>query len=538
MEEQDNNLTNGSMPAHSNYDHGPSRIDSNLAIFVDFDSINVNRLEYWLDRFSLEGRICICRAYCDWTRFDRFDHKVVQKLMTLSIDLVQVTNYIDRGKNGVDIRLSVDAMEIAFTRKDIDKYVLIASDSDYISLVVKLREYNKYVHMVGNKGSTSPTLIGYCDEFNYLSDVETVAQAGSDSKEETIQEKTEAFLLLDKAIQQLELSRATPPYRDSSINDTMRRLNKSFDYRRMGYRSLGDFLREAQAMERITYTIKEDKNGNKGYVSPYKSSTRNNAVMRGKESDLFSENATQILMLFRAITEGGSSPRDSVAYSELIQYGGIYLKDVLSTPAELRTTVKEMISRHQLIEFYDADNPSHLLIRLSDSASQKAHALQQDDMPAWYWTMRYAKQMVASKIPTNLVHTVYCWYHTNATQDGDGNERTLQDCINLIVSKDYIRAARIRDHFELLIKARILELGDNQQIHVLVSNVQKVWNRLIEYVLSSMCKNNDNKRDPKALQDIILNVKDLSDSDREHITQAFAAISLETETAPVDALLP
>ncbi|MCX7667258.1 MAG: NYN domain-containing protein, partial [Gemmataceae bacterium] len=115
----------------------------NTAILVDFDSIDTRRLIGWIDRFQLENRLLIKRAYRDWTAGN---HSTVQALMRAAIELIQVPVFNDRGnKNGVDIRLSIDAVEISLRKPHIERFIIFGSDSDYISLVIRLKEHNKEV---------------------------------------------------------------------------------------------------------------------------------------------------------------------------------------------------------------------------------------------------------------------------------------------------------------------------------------------------------------------------------------------------------
>ena len=68
-------------------------------------------------------------------------------------------------KNSTDIRLAIDALEIVFTRPEIGTFILLSGDSDFSSMVLKLKEYGKYVIGVGLQESASDLLIQNCDEY-------------------------------------------------------------------------------------------------------------------------------------------------------------------------------------------------------------------------------------------------------------------------------------------------------------------------------------------------------------------------------------
>src|SRR2546430_7623107 len=73
--------------------------------------------------------------------------------------------YGSNKKNATDIRLAIDALELVFTRPEIGTFILLSGDSDFSSLVIKLKEYGKYVIGVGIRESSSDLLIQNCDEY-------------------------------------------------------------------------------------------------------------------------------------------------------------------------------------------------------------------------------------------------------------------------------------------------------------------------------------------------------------------------------------
>jgi hypothetical protein len=62
-------------------------------------------------------------------------------------------------KNAADIKMAVDAMEMAFERDYISTFVLCTGDSDFTPLVHKLRELNKRVIGVGVAGVRRVSLL-------------------------------------------------------------------------------------------------------------------------------------------------------------------------------------------------------------------------------------------------------------------------------------------------------------------------------------------------------------------------------------------
>jgi hypothetical protein len=68
-------------------------------------------------------------------------------------------------KNAADIKLAVDAMELAYERGFVSTFVIASGDSDFTPLVAALRALNRRVIGIGVKGSTSSLLPPACDEF-------------------------------------------------------------------------------------------------------------------------------------------------------------------------------------------------------------------------------------------------------------------------------------------------------------------------------------------------------------------------------------
>ena len=68
-------------------------------------------------------------------------------------------------KNGADINLALDALEMAFTHTHVNAFAIVSGDSDFIPLVNKLKEYGKTVFVVGGKAFTSTILQQNCHEF-------------------------------------------------------------------------------------------------------------------------------------------------------------------------------------------------------------------------------------------------------------------------------------------------------------------------------------------------------------------------------------
>ena len=91
------------------------------------------------------------------------------------VELVEIPQRMGASrKNAADIKLAVDALEVAFERDYVTTFVICTGDSDLTPLVHKLRELNKRVIGVGIRESTSKLLPPACDEFLYYDALEGV----------------------------------------------------------------------------------------------------------------------------------------------------------------------------------------------------------------------------------------------------------------------------------------------------------------------------------------------------------------------------
>ena len=86
-------------------------------------------------------------------------------LSEASIDLIFAPAYGSSKKNATDIRMAIDGIELVFIRPEIGTYILLTGDSDFSSLVLKLKEYGKYVIGIGIQESSSDILVQNCDEY-------------------------------------------------------------------------------------------------------------------------------------------------------------------------------------------------------------------------------------------------------------------------------------------------------------------------------------------------------------------------------------
>jgi uncharacterized protein (TIGR00288 family) len=143
-----------------------------IALFLDFENLVTNTgftsgnfdLQPAMDRLLERGKVVFRRAYCDWSRFK--DAK--GNLHEFGVELIDVPPSTRSGKNGADMRLVIDALELCYAREHIDTFAIASGDSDFCPLAYKLRENGKQLIGLAVKEATSPLFVKACDEFIYL----------------------------------------------------------------------------------------------------------------------------------------------------------------------------------------------------------------------------------------------------------------------------------------------------------------------------------------------------------------------------------
>src|SRR5438094_3316949 len=174
--------------------------ERSLAVFVDFENLALgfqgrrDRFEIArvLERLVEKGKVVAKKAYADWNRFSAY----TGFLHDAAIELIEIPRRAQSGKNSADIRLCVDAMDLAYSKDHINTFVIVSGDSDFSPLVSKLKELGKHVIGLGMQESTSDLLRDNCDEFIYYEDIGQAPALTSAINTQLPAAKQKAFALL------------------------------------------------------------------------------------------------------------------------------------------------------------------------------------------------------------------------------------------------------------------------------------------------------------------------------------------------------
>ena len=219
---------------------GPS---PNAALLIDFDNVTMamrsnlgQELRNFLNSDIVRGKVSVQRAYADWRRYPQY----IVPLSEASIDLIFAPAYGSSKKNATDIRLAIDALEIVFTRPEIGTYILLSGDSDFSSLVLKLKEYGKYVIGVGLQESSSDLLVQNCDEYYSYNSL-----SGLTSADEMSTQSHDPWELVERAVHRM--ADRDDVMRSDRLKQVMLEMDAGFDEKDHGFSKFNRFLAEASS---------------------------------------------------------------------------------------------------------------------------------------------------------------------------------------------------------------------------------------------------------------------------------------------------
>ena len=227
----------------------------NAALLIDFDNVTMGirsdlgkELRTLLSSDIIKGKVAVQRAYADWRRYPQY----IVPLSEASIDLIFAPAYGSSKKNATDIRLAIDALELVFTRPEIGTFILLSGDSDFSSLVIKLKEYGKYVIGVGIRESSSDLLVQNCDEYYSYNALAGLVKAS----EEEPARKFDPWELVSEAVARMK--RNGDVMRSDRLKQVMQDIDPAFDEKNLGMSKFSRFVQEAHQRGLVSMTKLEN----------------------------------------------------------------------------------------------------------------------------------------------------------------------------------------------------------------------------------------------------------------------------------------
>jgi uncharacterized LabA/DUF88 family protein len=234
-----------------------------FAVFIDYDNIEIgvkstlNReldMACILEGVNQRGEIVSKIAYGNWGHHP----EATRAFAEYGVQMVQRDSTPRGDKNGGDINLALDALEMAFTRDHINSFAIVSGDSDFMPLVNKLKEYDKRVYVVGGKQFTSTILQRNCHEFisyESLLDLLPRRRRGGGGRPAAPPPPKrslpldQAVSLLERALNALEIRGVQPQL--GLLKSTMLQLDPAFTERDFGVSSFSGLMEKLQEQKLI-----------------------------------------------------------------------------------------------------------------------------------------------------------------------------------------------------------------------------------------------------------------------------------------------
>jgi len=311
-----------------------------LTIFIDWENIYISTVSEYnskpnvsaiLEKAREYGRIVSATAYADWTDGDFRDAPPTLYSNGISPRYISA-RYFPGGKsskrrtNSIDVMLAVECSDFLHTHPQVDTYVLVTGDGDFIPLVNLLRSRGKKVVVIGVSEATSYHLIESADDFiSYASLLEEERAARARDREPK-KKAADPFKELVRAVEALKKGDKTRVL--GQVKQQMIVQLGSFDERDHGFKKFKDFVVEAERRGLVN-TVDQDLE-----LQVY---LPNEEVPELPESDLASEEPK-----VDGIAARGASEEES---------GFDLLEDL--TPYELRTITRSVASLRQPASFVE-----------------------------------------------------------------------------------------------------------------------------------------------------------------------------------------
>lgn len=237
------------------------RPKKDVALFLDFENVYISVRQVYKQNPNFEvivekaeefGRVIISRAYADWYHYQR----ITNSLYANGIEPVYVPTYYygqdpqhtNAIKNSVDIHLVIDAMRMLYSHDNIETFVFVTGDRDFIPLMNAIRQYGKECIVIGVAESASSHLAQSADEFYFYH------QLAEDIASTTEQTK-DPYEALVQAISRARDRKSEPTF--ATLKLIMQEIMGSFDQSRYrnkngkSFTKFKEFVKEAEQRGKV-----------------------------------------------------------------------------------------------------------------------------------------------------------------------------------------------------------------------------------------------------------------------------------------------
>jgi len=155
--------------------------EENIAIYLDLENLAIAAekiypriskplaIDLLMDYAASHGNVCIKRAYADWA-IDPC-RSYAQDLASYAFDMIHLPGLTRQGKNGADLRMTMDALDDLQSLLTVDKFIIGSGDTDFIHLIRKIQQTGKKVVVMGFMNSVGINIRDNCNEFKAIEEL-------------------------------------------------------------------------------------------------------------------------------------------------------------------------------------------------------------------------------------------------------------------------------------------------------------------------------------------------------------------------------
>ncbi|MEJ2209761.1 MAG: NYN domain-containing protein [Anaerolineae bacterium] len=233
-----------------------------VCILIDFENLiyglsNLYNEDELMDKVDIDvlfslaeeyGSVVLANAYGDWRN---------RQLNQFQLDLyksgVELVHVLARGrKNAVDVKMAVDAIEMIWRYPEINTFVIVSGDRDFIPVLKTLRRHGKSVVGIAPAQSTSADFAALCDRFLRYAALLSTYSAGQPPLLDSTSPASAGIEDVKRALRKVLADHAEEGLKGAKIKPLLRReLAQTFDESEYGFSKMSQFLRAMPDVVRI-----------------------------------------------------------------------------------------------------------------------------------------------------------------------------------------------------------------------------------------------------------------------------------------------
>ena len=244
----------------------------NVAILWDIENVTPRSSDNLLiqgmwDYAETKGRVVTSYAYADWSK-PGF-RSLGPILSGMHFYMVHIPyQRTRRNKNGSDMQLVTDAMELLRFHDHIDTFILITGDSDFRSLLLTLRKSGKKIHVICDIKTAAQDLLILADSFTDYkelipdSDDDDDSSDDDDNNQNRGSKHSKEYWFERLAETATILQKEGKTGNMGSVKIKMKMLNRDFDEKTLGYKRWSSFITAAVKAGYVSLEEEKDSQTN------------------------------------------------------------------------------------------------------------------------------------------------------------------------------------------------------------------------------------------------------------------------------------